>query len=272
MATLAMDMREGFAAPASGEQMQDGCLREPRAIARATITAVPVAPAGAGGYERSVYSASRKSGPVALLASAGMVLGMGACLMALNMVSRQEARPHLAVVELRNLDTTPPPPAPQPTTLAESPAPLAQPVAPRPMIEIPAPGPVQIVAEAPAQPVAAPPAPVAGTAPAAPAAAPAAPASTVEGGDLSSKVLFAKPPLYPVEARRAREQGTVKLLVLVGTDGCVKDIEIAASSGSQRLDRAALGAVRRWRWTPASSGGAPASVRGYVTIPFVLKA
>ena len=83
-------------------------------------------------------------------------------------------------------------------------------------------------------------------------------------------MLFAKPPSYPLDSRRAREQGTVKLRVLVGSDGAVKDIEIAGSSGSARLDRAALQAVRRWRWSPVMSNGSAVAVRGYVTIPFVL--
>jgi protein TonB len=139
------------------------------------------------------------------------------------------------------------------------------------MIELPSPGPVQVAIDVPP-----PPAPPTVTSQgtktiAAPVPAPAA-ATTLEGGDLSSKVLFAKPPTYPTEARRAREQGTVKLLVLVGTDGTVKDIQITGSSGSQRLDHAALSAVKRWRWSPTMSGGTATAVRGYVTIPFVLLA
>jgi protein TonB len=149
----------------------------------------------------------------------------------------------------------------------------AQPVfVPKPMIALPAPGPTQVALDVPPPPSA----PVVAAAPkiAAPAgpaiAAPAPSAEPVEGGDLSSQVLSARPPAYPVDARRRREQGTVKLLVLVGPDGRVSDIELASSSGSQALDRAALSAVKRWRWAPQKKSGAPAAVRGYVTIPFVL--
>lgn len=221
--------------------------------------------------ERSVYVPKRNS-PVALAASAGMIIAMAACLATLNIVAQHKERTRLATVDLHELDVTPPPPPPEQKKL-ETPEPAqTQTVAPRPMIQLPAPGPQQVMVDAPPPPV-----PPTVTSEgvkvnAAPAPAPAPPATTMEGGDLSSKVLFAKPPTYPVDSRRAHEQGTVKLLVLVGSDGKVSDIEVAASSGSRRLDQAALQAVRRWRWSPTMLRGVAMAVRGYVTIPFVLTA
>jgi protein TonB len=50
------------------------------------------------------------------------------------------------------------------------------------------------------------------------------------------------------------EEGTVTLGLLVGTDGRVVEISIANSSGFARLDKAALDAVRKWRWTPMMRG------------------
>ncbi|KMS54786.1 TonB family protein [Novosphingobium barchaimii LL02] len=219
-------------------------------------------------YERSVYQASSRARPVAFLASAGAILAIAAAMATLNMAATHKEHARLTTVDVRDLDVTPPPP-PEPTKLETPEAAITQTVAPRPMIELPAPGPVQVMVEAPP-----PPAPPTVTsegvkAIAAPAVAPA-PSTTMEGGDLSSKVIFAKPPTYPTEARRSHEQGTVKLLVLVGADGTVRDIQVAGSSGSQRLDRAALQAVKRWRWSPTIAGGTAMSVRGYVTIPFVL--
>ncbi|PNU06294.1 energy transducer TonB [Novosphingobium guangzhouense] len=218
--------------------------------------------------ERSVYAPNRAN-PVALVASVAMILGMGACLATLNMVAAHKQRTHLLTVDVRELDVTPPPP-PEPTKLETPQAAVTQTVAPRPMIELPSPGPQQVMVDAPP-----PPAPPVVTSEgvkvsAPPAVAPAPAATTLEGGDLSSKVLFAKPPTYPVDARRAHEQGTVKLLLLVGSDGTVKDIQVAASSGSSRLDGAALRAVKRWRWSPMMANGIATAVRGYVTIPFVL--
>lgn len=103
----------------------------------------------------------------------------------------------------------------------------------------------------------------------APPAPPASPA-TVQGGDLGTRVLSAPPPRYPVQSRRRREQGTVELLLTLGPDGLVETISVSRSSGFERLDDAALSAVRRWRWEPAVQAGAPVRVRGIVAIPFVL--
>ncbi|HWU03496.1 MAG TPA: energy transducer TonB, partial [Novosphingobium sp.] len=104
---------------------------------------------------------------------------------------------------------------------------------------------------------------------AAPAAAPA-PAGPVSGGDLSAKRIVTVNPVYPLESRRQREMGTVVLNLLLGTDGRVSEISVATSSGFARLDRAALDAVRKWRWAPTTRNGEPVMVRGIVPIPFVL--
>ena len=52
-------------------------------------------------------------------------------------------------------------------------------------------------------------------------------------------------PAYPVFAKRAREQGVVMLRVRVDAAGKVEEIAIHKSSGSERLDKAALAAVRQ---------------------------
>ena len=101
--------------------------------------------------------------------------------------------------------------------------------------------------------------------------APAPPPGPVSDGDLDSKMISAPPPRYPEMSRRLHEQGTVYLSVLVGTDGSVSDISVSRSSGSARLDKAALDAVRRWRWAPLMRNGAAVLVRGVVDIPFVLQ-
>jgi protein TonB len=262
LATVAVPALDGFARTPAPERAWDHSGDGTGAF-RDSVVVAPVP------YERAVYQASKGARPVALLGSAGAILGIVLAMATLNMVAQHKARTRLTTVDVRELDVTPPPP-PEPTKL-ETPAAMTQTVAPKPMIELPSPGPQQVMVDAPPPPV--PPTVTSEgvKAAAAPAVAPAA-ASTLDGGDLSSKVLFAKPPTYPTESRRAREQGTVKLLVLVGTDGTVKDIQVAGSSGSQRLDRAALQAVKRWRWSPTMSGGTATSVRGYVTIPFVLMA
>lgn len=84
-------------------------------------------------------------------------------------------------------------------------------------------------------------------------------------------MISATPPRYPHESRRKREQGTVVLMVLLAVDGTVADVSISQSSGSARLDDAALKAVRRWRWSPTRRNGDPVMVRGLVEIPFILQ-
>lgn len=245
-------------------------MRARAAVASSSVHDFARADANPVVHQRSEYRPGSGSRPVALLGSAGAILAIVAALGTLGMARAHKHRHHLTVVEVRDLDVTPPPPPPEPTKLDTPHAAVAQTVAPRPMIELPSQGPAQVMVDAPpSAPVQAAPAPVSegvkASAPPAPAAA-----TTMDGDDLSSKVLYARPPVYPTDARRAREQGTVKLLVLVGSDGTVKDIQLAGSSGSQRLDRAALHAVKRWRWSPTMSAGVATAVRGYVTIPFVL--
>ena len=169
-------------------------------------------------------------------------------------------------MELLSIPPAPPPPADMPEVVVETP-PV---VIPPPLIQIenrpptitavvmenpPPPPPVQtptVVAEGPPAP--------------APARAPAA----ISGGDLSASMIEAIPPRYPYESRRLKEQGTVVLDVLLGTDGRVSSIGIRTSSGHHRLDKAALEAVRRWRWSPTIREGQPVPVRGLVEIPFTL--
>jgi periplasmic protein TonB len=78
-------------------------------------------------------------------------------------------------------------------------------------------------------------------------------------------------PPYPSRSRRRGEQGTVMLHVLVGADGSVERVEIAASSGFDALDDAALATVReRWRFVPARRDGVPAESWVMVPIRFAL--
>ena len=72
-------------------------------------------------------------------------------------------------------------------------------------------------------------------------------------------------PRYPPQAMRQRHEGTVTLLVLVGVDGSVKDVKVEKSSGYRELDRAAMDAVRRWRFNPEKKNGKV--VEGYARVP-----
>jgi protein TonB len=77
-------------------------------------------------------------------------------------------------------------------------------------------------------------------------------------------------PTYPPASRRASEEGTVRLKVLVDETGRPKDIQVAQSSGFSRLDEAAKQAVRRWKFVAANNGSGPVSVWTQVAISFRL--
>lgn len=89
--------------------------------------------------------------------------------------------------------------------------------------------------------------------------------------NLNTRLLSAEPPRYPTEARRRHETGTVVLMVVVDEEGRVSAISVAETSGADRLDKAALNAVRRWRWSPMVINGRPSQVRGLVRVPFELR-
>ena len=53
--------------------------------------------------------------------------------------------------------------------------------------------------------------------------------------------------------------------VLVSTEGAAEDVQIEKSSGYERLDNAAVTAVKRWRFIPAKRNNQPLSA--YVLVP-----
>jgi len=101
------------------------------------------------------------------------------------------------------------------------------------------------------------------------AASDPAPSAEPPRGDLA--YLKNPAPGYPAYARKAREQGIVMLRVRVDAAGSVEGIEVHKSSGSQRLDDAALAAVKRWRFAPARMGDRPVSGVALVPIHFQLE-
>jgi protein TonB len=107
-------------------------------------------------------------------------------------------------------------------------------------------------------------------APASPAAAKDALAASKELPPLSAPEFLAaylhnpKPP-YPISARRNGESGTVRLKVLVTSEGAAGKVELERSSGFDALDQAALETVKRWRFVPARRGDE--AVDRWVTVP-----
>ena len=101
-----------------------------------------------------------------------------------------------------------------------------------------------------------------------PAVEPASPPATPPS--FTAAYLHNPPPVYPVLSKRAGEQGKVVLRVLVTADGAAETVAVGTTSGSQRLDEAAVETVKRWRFLPARQGDHAVAAWVLVPITFVL--
>ncbi len=104
-------------------------------------------------------------------------------------------------------------------------------------------------------------------------------AESAESGSLGPQAIlqaeplvsFNRPPDYPKLARRRGWQGTVVLEVDVDRDGRVQAVRVQAGSSHSLLDREAMEAVRKWRFTPGSKNGTPVVSKVLVPVHFVLE-
>jgi protein TonB len=154
-----------------------------------------------------------------------------------------------------------PPPAP------ELVAPQSVPQIPVPKIVIahPPPAPHAISAVAVEKPVVAPkPAPApAKPAEAVPAIAPAA-ARGIAGTHTT--------PPYPPISVRLGEEGTVRLHIALDSNGKIAAINVLKTSGSERLDNAAVSWVaKHWRYAPATRDGRPVASSVLADVRFDLR-
>lgn len=195
---------------------------------------------------------STHSSLISLLLVAGLHLGALAAIV----LSKSEPTPVeiiqptiQGVIVMAEPEPAPPPPAPLPLPPPPPPEKKPEPTPkpkPKPLPKAPpseravkAPEPEPTPAPAVAQP--------AEPAPAAPA--PVLP-PRADAGQISNPA-----PAYPSLSRRLREEGLVVLEILIRADGSVGEIKLKASSGFKRLDEAAMNAVKRWRYQPATQGG-----------------
>lgn len=72
-------------------------------------------------------------------------------------------------------------------------------------------------------------------------------------------------PAYPESARRQGVEGVTTLRFRVQTDGTVGEMSLVRSAGHPDLDRAAMEAVKKWRFEPARRGRDAVVV--WVTLP-----
>lgn len=83
------------------------------------------------------------------------------------------------------------------------------------------------------------------------------------------EVIYNPEPSFSEEARKAKAQGIVLLLLVVGKDGRTYDIRVGQSLG-MGLDEKAIEAVSRWRFRPATLNGQPVATQVAVQVDFHL--
>ncbi len=83
-----------------------------------------------------------------------------------------------------------------------------------------------------------------------------------------ARLIYRVQPQYPEIARIGRIEGPVVLHAIIARDGTIRAAEIV--SGHPVLARAALDAVRQWRYRPFHLGGHPVEVDTQITVNFIL--
>jgi TonB family protein len=86
--------------------------------------------------------------------------------------------------------------------------------------------------------------------------------NNAQGPSLISRV----EPVYPPEAKQAGIHGQVDLQATIGKDGAVEDIKVL--SGDPILAKAALDAVKKWRYSRTLVNGEPVETKTKITLTF----
>jgi len=75
-------------------------------------------------------------------------------------------------------------------------------------------------------------------------------------------------PIYPPQARQMRIQGSVELLASIGKDGSITGVKLI--SGDSILSRAAIDAVKQWKYKPYYLNDQPVAIQTQITVKFKL--
>jgi TonB family protein len=89
-----------------------------------------------------------------------------------------------------------------------------------------------------------------------------APSTSLQIGRVISRV----DPIYPEDAKQQGIEGAVRLHVVVGRDGSVQNVE--PTSGPNLLAKAAVSAVREWRYAQTLLGGQPVETEQDIVVKF----
>lgn len=207
-------------------------------------------------YALARPSSSQRSGLLAVVI--GLHVGIFLLILAAKTVVPQIMEMPLLVDLLQAAPIEKPPQAkplpmvkPQPVKPQRTPAPQM----PTPQIEA-----TQSNLPAPATAIATPPVEIKPTAP---------PAEPLVQPRFDANYLKNPAPNYPPLSRKMGEEGKVILRVLVSAQGSADSVEVKTTSGSQRLDDAAVNTVKQWKFIPAKRGDS--AVPSAVLVPIIFK-
>jgi TonB family protein len=99
-------------------------------------------------------------------------------------------------------------------------------------------------------------------------AAKAGAAVEVPPGKMAENLLHKENPVYPIEAKKRRIQGTVELKARIGKNGTMEALRVI--SGPKQLEQSAMDAVRQWTYKPYLLNGAPVEVDTTIKVIYSL--
>jgi len=76
---------------------------------------------------------------------------------------------------------------------------------------------------------------------------------------------------YPAISKRLGETGTTTIGLMITAEGHVENVHVITSSGSERLDNAAVGCVANWHYKPAIKDNVPVAVPWKAEVKWVLQ-
>ena len=86
------------------------------------------------------------------------------------------------------------------------------------------------------------------------------------GNIMAAKLVRRAAPVYPRDALRQGIQGTVRLRAIIDKQGAVRDLRLL--QGICSLSKAAIDAVKQWRYTPTTLNGQPVEIDTTIDVTF----
>lgn len=89
--------------------------------------------------------------------------------------------------------------------------------------------------------------------------------------DVQPRAIGKVEPVYPPEARRRNQEGSLKLMVRIDDLGRVQSAEVVEAHPAGMFEEAALDAFRKARFQPALRDGRPVRMQAYIRMDFKLE-